>query len=125
MVQRDMVQRKGSLRARLVAEAEAAIDRMLTEAEAKEQLSLSDIERLARATGERVTEQLAAGLAETEAKEEDSSNCPECGREMRYKGRKVRNVLTETGEVRLERAYYYCPACRKGVFPPGPTVGSE
>jgi uncharacterized protein with PIN domain len=47
-------------------------------------------------------------------------NCPECGGSLQNKGKKKRQVLHREGEVRLERNYYYCPACKQGFFPPGP-----
>jgi DNA-directed RNA polymerase subunit RPC12/RpoP len=46
--------------------------------------------------------------------------CAECGQEMRYKGLKERGLATSVGEIDLERAYFYCPDCRQGFFPPGP-----
>ena len=30
-----------------------------------------------------------------------------------------RQVVSEAGEVKLTRAYYYCEGCGQGVFPPG------
>ena len=113
------------LKARMMAEAEQAIDKLLAGAKEKEALQLSDIERLVRTTGQRVMERLTGCLVEKEAQRKESRICPECGRKMRYKGEKVRDLVTETGDVHLERAYYYCPTCRKGFFPPGSTVGTE
>lgn len=46
--------------------------------------------------------------------------CPACGEAMVYKGaakREVEHYLE--GETSLKRAYYYCPECEKGLFPPG------
>ena len=120
-----MVPNQEDLKARLMAEAEAEIDKLLAGAGEKEQLQLSDIERLSRTAGQRIMAGFTAGLAEAEAEGEEDRACPECGERMRYKGRKGRDLVTETGEVRLERAYYYCPSCRKGVFPPRPTMGTE
>lgn len=45
--------------------------------------------------------------------------CPECGAPMLNKGQQARGVAHREGETRLERQYYYCPACEKGLFPPG------
>jgi hypothetical protein len=45
-------------------------------------------------------------------------NCPECGQRMVYKGGQARTVEHSEGEINLTRAYYYCPACRRGFFPP-------
>ena len=116
---------KEQLKAQMMAEAEAAIDRVLAEVREEEGLQLSDIERIVRAAGQRVMNGMTDRLVETEARREGNRACPQCGRKMRYKDRKGRNLVTETGEVRLKRAYYYCPDCRKGVFPPRPTMGAE
>jgi ribosomal protein S27AE len=113
------------LKARMMAEAEKAIERLLVERSEKKELTLSDIERLVRAAGQGVMKEFTGELVEEEAQKAQSRMCPECGQKMRYKGKKGRDLATETGEVRLERAYYYCPTCRKGVFPPGPTVGDQ
>ena len=113
------------LRARMMAEAAEAIDRLLAARSEKEELQLSDIERLVRTAGQEVMEHLTNEMVAEEARGAESRICPECGQKMRYKGRKGRDLVTETGEVRLERAYYYCPKCQKGVFPPRPTVESE
>jgi hypothetical protein len=46
--------------------------------------------------------------------------CPECGGVMEYKGepkREIEHYLE--GETELRRAYYYCPECENGLFPPG------
>jgi hypothetical protein len=46
--------------------------------------------------------------------------CPGCGGAMEYKGepkRAVEHYLE--GETELNRAYYYCPQCESGLFPPG------
>jgi ssDNA-binding Zn-finger/Zn-ribbon topoisomerase 1 len=113
------------LKAEMMAAAEEAIEKLLAGTEEKEDLSLGDIERLVRRAGQDVMKELTGTLANAEAQDRERHICPECGRKMRYKGRKKREVITETGEVTLERGYYFCPSCRKGVFPPGPTVGAE
>ncbi|HXV97229.1 MAG TPA: hypothetical protein VEC93_02320 [Anaerolineae bacterium] len=46
--------------------------------------------------------------------------CPDCEGVMRYKGEPKRGVEHYLeGETALKRAYYYCPACGSGLFPPG------
>jgi len=113
------------LKAQMMAAAEGVIEKLLAGKKEKEELSLSDIEHLVRRAGQDVMEELTGTLANAEAQGRESRICPECGRKMRYKGRKKRDVITETGEVSLERGYYYCPTCRKGVFPPRPTMETE
>ena len=105
------------LKAQMMAAAEGVIEKLLAGTKEKEELSLSDIERLVRKAGQNVMEELTGTLAQAEAQGRESRICPECGRKMRYKGQKKRELVTETGEVSLERRYYYCPTCREGVFP--------
>jgi len=120
-----MAHKDEELKAQMMAQAEAAIEALLAEREKKGELDLSDIEQLAREAGQRVMEELTVDLAKAEAATEEETKCPECGQELLYKGESARTLVTETGEVRLERGYYYCPTCRKGVFPPRPKVGAE
>ena len=40
-----------------------------------------------------------------------------CGRPAQYVSRRPKTFITLMGPVRLERAYYYCPACRRGSCP--------
>ena len=110
------------LKGRMMVEAEEAVNQLLAGVGEKEDVKLSDIERLVRVAGERVMERFTARLVEAGVQEVEGCICPVCGRKARYKGQKARDLVTETGEVRLERAYYYCPNCRQGFFPPGPAA---
>lgn len=69
--------------------------------------------------GELLT-QLACQHGQGEAAE--GLSCAECGHRLVYKGKPQRAVGHLEGEMRLRRAYYYCPQCRTGVFPPRPPV---
>ncbi len=120
-----MPQNKKDLKARMMAEAEEVIDKMLSETQGKENLMLSDIERSVRVAGEQIMSNFTAKLADKEAQQERNGICPQCGNKMEYKGRKSRELITETGELSLNRVYYYCPTCRKGFFPPGSTMETE
>ena len=113
------------LKAQMMAAAERVIEQLLVGRKETEELSLSDIERLVRGAGQEVMQELTGTLANAEADGRESRICPKCGGKMKNKGRKKREVVTETGEVSLKRIYYYCPTCREGFFPPGPTMGSE
>lgn len=48
--------------------------------------------------------------------------CETCGREMVYKGTPGRGIVHSEGETGLERAYYHCPDCESGLFPPRPAT---
>ena len=108
------------LKAKLMAEMEVVLDKALKEAEQEEKLTLTGIEDIAlqarAAMGRGLTRALIEQLNESEV---PGPKCSDCGSEMHYKGRKRRYVRTRSGEVVLERAYYHCPGCGRGLFPPG------
>lgn len=109
---------KGLLKAQLMAQAEAAIEELL--AGRKAENTLSDIEDLVEAAGHGLQQQLTETLLKEESQPKGPGPvCEQCGREMHYKGQKPRQVVTKTGEVAVERGYYYCKECRRGIFPPG------
>lgn len=110
------------LKARMKAKAEAEIEKLFAAKKAPEEITLSEIERAVFQAGEAIKAGLTAGLAAQVGQEEPAVPglaCPTCGQEMHYKGMKSKQVVTETGTVTLERAYYYCETCRSGLFPPG------
>ncbi|MGB9578416.1 MAG: hypothetical protein ACPL3S_04025 [Halothiobacillaceae bacterium] len=113
------------LRARMMAEAGRAIDRLLEEVGDPERMTLTDIERGVRQAGQRVMEMFTQELAEAGAAVRGDEACPVCGAKAHYKGQKQRRLVTETGEVCVRRDYYYCPQCREGFFPPGSALGVE
>ena len=47
-------------------------------------------------------------------------SCEECGVLMKFKGYLEKGVEGLEGRSRVSRAYYVCPACGAGLFPPGP-----
>jgi len=51
--------------------------------------------------------------------------CPQCGHEMQYKGDKALHPPTTLGDLEFARAYYYCPECDQGVFPPGSGTAAD
>src|SRR5689334_14664842 len=109
---------KDELEARLVAEAQEAIKRMLAERDEQESLTISDIERLARTVGQTMMQDISQELVSEESQRNAGRECPKCGQKMRDKGKKGRNIITETGTIWVERSYYYCERCREGIFPP-------
>jgi hypothetical protein len=109
------------LKAHLMAEAEKAIETLLARKPKAEDITLSDIERLAVQGGTNFREAVLASLVSESSAAGTAAEhtCPHCGQTMHYKGRRAKDVVTEAGEVRVERDYYYCAHCRRGVFPPG------
>jgi hypothetical protein len=112
---------RDELKARLMAEAEAAIDEMLAHKPEAEDITLSDIERLAIGSGKEFRAAVLACLVQDSQAEQAVAGwpCPQCGQAMHYKGKRAKMIVTEAGEVCVERDYYYCAACKHGVFPPG------
>lgn len=120
-----MTHRNDELKAQMMAQAQAAIEALLAERDKKGELDLSDVEQLVREAGQRVMQELTADLANAEAAAEKEVLCPICGQKPDDKGKKGRDLVTDTADIRLERGHYYCPTCRKGFFPPRPTVGVD
>jgi len=109
------------LKARLLAQAEAAIDEMLAKKKAPAVASLADIEHVAEQAGDTIAEAITAALLNESGQELAATwpTCPTCGKRLLAKGKRPRRVVTESGEAIIVRDYYYCRHCRKGIFPPG------
>ncbi len=110
-----------TLKAQLLAQAEAAIDEMLAQKKAPAVASLADIEQVARHAGDKIEEAITTALLQESGAELTAQwpTCPSCGRRLLAKGKRPRRVVTEAGEAVVVREYYYCRHCRKGLFPPG------
>lgn len=51
--------------------------------------------------------------------------CERCGRTMEFQGYPRKGVHGLEGDSRIPRAYYLCPHCDAGFFPPGPPPAAE
>lgn len=51
--------------------------------------------------------------------------CPDCGGQTRYAGRREKRLESVLGSLRLQRAYYHCPACGSGFYPRDRALGVE
>jgi uncharacterized protein with PIN domain len=104
----------------MMRQAEVLLDQMLATKKPADQISLSEIERAAVAVGNQFREVVAEDLAKDSQMDPSATpRCPSCGQPMTFKGYRKRQLVTEAGGVELKRAYYYCAACRQGIFPPG------
>jgi uncharacterized protein with PIN domain len=107
-------------RAELLQAAEAMIEEYLDWEEQAAAPNLSQIE----AAVLKVRRELSERLAEVAIADQDAVQpvaaplCAQCGEPMRYKGQKGRSVESLVGTLHIERAYYHCPRCQSGVFPP-------
>ena len=111
---------EAELEVRLMSEAKAAIAKALAERQAPAQATLADIERTARSAGQQIEQAVASALAQESAAELPAwPDCPQCGQKLKHKGRRRRRIVTEAGEIEVERTYYHCAVCGRGIFPPG------
>lgn len=108
-------------KAKLMATAEAEIEKLLDWMEVVEAPDLSTIEEevlgLRKRIGEGMTEEVIAN--QESVRPVPCPRCPTCEAEMHYKGMKEKEITSLAGEVKLKRGYYYCDRCRSGLFPPG------
>jgi hypothetical protein len=111
-------------RARLMAAAEAAIDELLAWEETNQAPNLTQIETEVLKLREGFGQEMALAVLEGQAARQpaDEVKCPACGQAMRYKGQKPTGIESWVVNSTLKRGYYYCPACKQGFFPPGPTT---
>ena len=111
-----MPNKKDELKAKLLAEAEASIDQLLSDDRMSNQMTMTQIEDV---IGEMEKEFRQRVLQEVMGEQADQSvNCPECGGKLRNKGKHSKKIVSLRGETDVERTYYQCEDCGKGVFPP-------
>lgn len=111
-----MPKRKDELKAKLLAEAEASIEQMLSDERMSERMTITEIEDV---IGEMEMDFRQRVLREVMGEQEEQAmSCPDCGGKLRNKGKHSKHLVSLRGETELKRAYYQCEACGKGIFPP-------
>lgn len=55
----------------------------------------------------------------------EAPRCEGCGKPMEFKGYLTKSVQGLDIGAEISRAYFHCPTCKVGVFPPGPTAAAE
>lgn len=111
---------EAQIKAELMAEAEAAIEELVTWERAAGAPDLTTLEDKVLAVRQRLGQRLLEVLIEDQAARQpaESPRCATCGTAMRYKGHKATAVESRVGGIRIERGYYYCAHCKSGLFPP-------
>lgn len=105
----------------LMRKLEQVVEELLEWEEGKEGPSLGEIEEEVLVLREKVGQEMVKNVVKHQGsvRPVPGPSCAGCGEEMRYKGLKGKQVESLAGGVRVERGYYYCPACEAGIFPPG------
>ena len=111
-----MSNKREELKAQLLEQAEAVIDKMLSDERLNEKMTLSDIEGI---IGVSEAEFRQSALEAMIAMQQETAKvCPLCGNKLRNKGKHKKRVVSLRGESDIERTYYQCEGCGKGYFPP-------
>jgi hypothetical protein len=105
------------LKARLLAEAEAIINEIVGQDEASQAKTLDEIEQVALRAGQQIKTSVRAGLVGNAPSASVGKACRQGGGKLKAKGKRSKWVLTQAGEVQMERDYYYCDQCKTGFFP--------
>jgi hypothetical protein len=118
---------KEAKRARLLAKATQAIDEYLEWEEQNPKPDLTQIEDIALKLRKEFGQEIAQLAIENQAERTPAPGpkCVKCGVEMRYKGKKRTRVESRTGDLDVERGYYYCPKCKERFFPPRSATAVE
>jgi len=112
-------------RAEVEAEMRGAFEGKLKEIldweEAHPGYRLIELEEYLLEVGKEITGVLAERVVEQRESRQpvEAPVCEWCAERTVYKGQKRKRVMTQVGEVAVERGYYWCAHCRRGVFPPG------
>lgn len=111
-------------RERRIREIAEELARRLDEAWPEGNLTINDIEDLAERVGHDVQREITDRFLREEAERKDSrqAGCP-CGGTATYRRHNELTVVTAGGRVRVQRAYYYCAACREGHCPADVRLG--
>ena len=63
---------------------------------------------------------LASAAADITREDGERPVCPECGKEVKARGKRDRHLTSQSNQVlKLERSYAVCPQCEAGFFPSG------
>jgi uncharacterized protein with PIN domain len=112
---------RAEIRAKLLAEAEQAIDDLLDWTDQTPRPNLTQIKNAVLKMRKQLSEQTAQAVVESQEAQRPvpGPRCPTCQREMHYKDTKAQTVESRVGRLSLVRGYYYCEHCQQSLFPPG------
>lgn len=122
-----MVKSKERILKELMEEAEGKFKGLLDWYEAHPDATLAEIEEQVGRMRQKLMGKVIEGAIESRSNgfQLEGVRCEECGEVMKFQGYREKTIQTVEGEVRVSRAYYYCPRCKRGIFPPGQGVRVE
>jgi hypothetical protein len=116
-----MGQNRAELKAKLMTEAERAIDELLDWHLSTAKPNLEQVEKKVLAVRQRLGEQMSQTVIEAQSAVRPVPG-PRCEQwQEMIQGLKELQVSSWVGDLQLDRGYYYCER-RSGLFPPGPTT---
>ena len=116
---------RGSLTAAFAADIAAEID-ALAGAGAADGIGFEALETGVRRRALALAARLVERRLDADRSDRAGATLPcGCGARASYAGRRVKTVTTVLGALRLERAYYHCPACNAGFHPRDRALGIE
>lgn len=114
---------KALRRGRIMAEMERRVNSLMNYGESHPEASAADLEGKARELSQGIFACALEGLIEERRQEAEKTPRCECGREMAYKGDRVRRQETYVGRIEWRRGYFYCRHCRRGRYPLDDALG--
>lgn len=89
---------------------------------------IDDLVREVKRVKREITKEIMDGLVHQASSGEDEllqMPCPTCKRLLRASGKKRRTIETLEGSATLNRPYFYCVKCRRGIYPADARLGVE
>ena len=113
------------IKAELVDEYEKKIDEIMDWQEEHPGFRLIELEERLVEVERELMGAIVEGVIEKKGSKQpvEAPECETCGKRMLNKGLKRKQVVTQVGDIEIERGYYWCPQCKSGFFPPGSRVG--
>jgi uncharacterized protein YhaN len=111
-------------KAKLQAAAEALIEQLLSWDEQNQAPNMTQIEDEVLQLRQRFGQEMAGVVLEGQVAREpvETLLCVKCGKPLRYKGRKGKDIESRLGGMTVERGAYYCKNCASSFFPPRPAT---